>query len=113
MLFGGVFDPVHTGHLSIYRAIKKHYKFDKFFIVPSKNPPLKNHLPYADVKDRMLMLQLMFYCYQDVEISSYEIKNGKQKISYTIDTIKYFKKIYPDTTIYLLIGTDRYLDFKQ
>jgi nicotinate-nucleotide adenylyltransferase len=113
ILFGGVFDPVHIGHLSIYEAIKKHYKFDKFIIVPSKNPPLKSHQPYAFVWDRLMMLNLMFRKYRDIEISDYEIKQKHENISYTIDTLKYFHKKYPHTKFYFVVGTDRYLDFKK
>lgn len=113
MLFGGVFDPVHTGHLSIYKAIKKKYKFKKFIIIPSKNPPLKTHLPFATTKDRMTMLKLMFSHYQDVEISNYEIKQKDKSVSYTVNTIRYFKKLYPNALLYFVIGTDRYLDFKK
>lgn len=113
ILFGGVFDPVHTGHLSIYKTIKKHYQFQKFIIIPSKNPPLKTHLPFADCKDRMMMLRLMFRNCKDVEISDYEINQKNREISYTFNTLKYFKKLYPHATFYFIIGTDRYLDFKK
>jgi nicotinate-nucleotide adenylyltransferase len=113
VLFGGVFDPVHIGHLSIYQTIKKHYKFDKFIIIPSQNPPLKTHLPFAEARERFAMLNLMFSPYKDVIISNYEIKQSKHKVSYTIDTLKYFKKRYPKAQLYFVVGTDRYLDFKK
>jgi nicotinate-nucleotide adenylyltransferase len=113
MLFGGVFDPVHTGHLAIYKAIKKHFQFKKFIIIPSKKPPLKAHLPFASCKDRINMLKIMFYHCDDVEISDYEIKQRDGQVSYTINTLKYFKSLYPNEQLYFIVGTDRYLDFKK
>jgi nicotinate-nucleotide adenylyltransferase len=113
ILLGGVFDPVHIGHLLIYKTIKKHLQFKKFIIIPSKNPPLKDHQPYAPIADRINMLKLLFGRYRDIEISTHEVFVKNKIVSYTIDTLKYFHKKYPNAHLYFVIGSDRYLDFKQ
>jgi nicotinate-nucleotide adenylyltransferase len=113
VIFGGVFDPPHIGHLNIYLSIKKQFKFDKFYIVPSKIPPLKNHYAYASANDRRNMVKLMFNKYRDVEICDYELSKKTNKTSYSIDTIKYFKTKYPKDELFFAIGLDRYSDFQK
>ncbi|MDR0739282.1 MAG: nicotinate (nicotinamide) nucleotide adenylyltransferase [Mycoplasmataceae bacterium] len=112
VIFGGTFDPIHLGHLSVYKAIKKHYSPNKFIIVPSKKPPLKPYQPFANAQDRINMIKLLFNSYKDVMISNFEIEQKNNQISYTINTLKHFKKKYPKAQIYLVLGTDRYQDFK-
>jgi nicotinate-nucleotide adenylyltransferase len=113
VIFGGTFDPIHIGHLKIYLAIKKQFKFDKFLIIPSKVPPLKNHLAYASSQDRLMMIKLLFNKYKDVEIDQYEINQNDNRISYTFNTIRYLSKKYPNDKLFLVVGLDRYDDFKK
>jgi nicotinate-nucleotide adenylyltransferase len=113
IIFGGTFDPVHIGHLQIYLSIKEKLQFDKFIVVPTKNPPLKKQRPFASTKDRIAMLKLMFGKYKDIEINQYEVDQQSNDYSYTINTIKHFKKVYPNDKLFLVVGLDRYLDFKK
>jgi nicotinate-nucleotide adenylyltransferase len=113
VILGGTFDPIHLGHLHIYRAIKKQIPFDKFLIVPTKKPPLKTHQVYANAQDRLAMIKLMFKNHRDVEIEDYELTRKDNGISYTVNTIKYLSKKYPNAHLYFVVGLDRYLDFKQ
>ena len=46
-----------------------------------------------------------------MSISDFEIK--RQGISYTIDTVKYFKNKYPNDELYLLIGSDNLLKLSK
>jgi nicotinate-nucleotide adenylyltransferase len=113
VIFGGVFDPVHLGHLAVYQSVKQKINFDKFIIVPSKNPPLKKYQPFACGQDRMNMIKLLFKSYKDVDVCDFEINKKDNQTSYTINTLKYFRKKYPQAIFYFVVGTDRYLDFKQ
>jgi nicotinate-nucleotide adenylyltransferase len=113
VLFGGVFDPIHTGHLSIYKAIQKQIKPQQFIVIPSKNPPLKSHLPSASPEQRLVMCKLFFKNFNNVHVSDYEILSKNKKTSYAIDTVKYFHKKYPHAQLFFAIGTDRLLDFKK
>lgn len=113
VIFGGTFDPVHIGHLKIYLVVKKQLHFDKFLVVPSKHPPLKNNQAYASAEDRFMMTKLLFGKYKDVKIERYEIDKNDNKVSYTINTIRYLSKKYPNDKLFLVVGLDRYDDFKQ
>jgi nicotinate-nucleotide adenylyltransferase len=45
-LFGGSFDPIHSGHLAVARAADRKFNFDEIHFVPASRPPhkLKQHL---------------------------------------------------------------------
>ena len=37
-VFGGTFNPVHTGHIEIARHVHSQFNLDKILIMPSGNP---------------------------------------------------------------------------
>ena len=41
-LFGGTFDPVHTGHLIIAQSVLELSGLDTIIFIPSARPPHKN-----------------------------------------------------------------------
>ena len=45
-LFGGSFDPIHNGHLSVARAADRRFNFDEIHFIAASRPPhkLKQHL---------------------------------------------------------------------
>jgi nicotinate-nucleotide adenylyltransferase len=75
--------------------------------IPSGNPPHKNN-DIAESNHRMAMVNLATSLNPFFEVSSIELKRtGK---SYTIDTIKEIKDIYPNDELYFIIGSDSLLD---
>jgi len=110
IIFGGTFDPVHNGHLRIASFSAKKFSA-KVIFVPNKAPRWKE--PLTDIKHRKAMLELAL---KDVdfeyEISDYEI-NKDDDINYSIDTVRYFKSIYPKDKLYFLIGADQVNQFDK
>ena len=52
-VFGGTFNPVHTGHIEIARHVHSQFNIDKILIMPSGNPSsYKDTSLIADAKDR-------------------------------------------------------------
>lgn len=110
IIFGGSFDPIHNGHIKIAKRAFKKVKADKLFFVPCNNHPHDKRIS-ANNEDRIKMLKLGIQGYPRFEICDFEIK--RNEISYSIDTINYFKEYYGDYQIYLLIGYDQLLKFKK
>lgn len=102
-LFGGSFDPVHSAHVAVVRTAKSALQLDKLFIIPCQQQALKPHsaLPGAD---RLAMLHFAFDKEEKVFISTLELSHSGP--SYTIDTLRYFKKEYPDDRLFLIVGAD-------
>lgn len=102
-MFGGSFDPVHVGHMAVARAAKA-FGLDKVIFIPTGNMPHKSGCA-ATADQRADMLRLAIED-EDFLISDYEIK--RREVSYSADTIEYFKSIYKNDEIYFIIGDDSY-----
>ncbi|MFH1823989.1 MAG: nicotinate-nucleotide adenylyltransferase [Candidatus Firestonebacteria bacterium] len=104
-LFGGTFDPIHTGHLIAAEDIFRILKLDKIIFVPTGVPPHKSCKNITQAKHRFAMVKLAIKGNQKFSISNYEIK-GKEK-AYSIDTVRYFKKrLGSSVKLYFIIGSD-------
>ena len=106
-ILGGTFDPVHLGHLSIAKKALEELALDKLIIVPAKLQPFKMDVPVTIGKHRLEMLKLAFEGLERVTVSDYEL--NQNEVSYTINTLNAFKKKYPDSEIWFLLGTDSFL----
>ena len=82
--------------------------------VPSNISPLKETATsYYQISNqqRLELVKSAINEYSRFKIDLIEIVNGG--ISYTIDTIRHFKEVYPNEELYLLIGGDQALKLKQ
>lgn len=107
-LYGGTFDPVHNAHLELAQVAYNYGKLDKVIFVPAGVPPHK-HKVYANAIHRYNMLMLAIRGINYFEISKYELEKIEEP-SYTVNTIKHFKQIYPFAKICLVLGYDTFLD---
>jgi nicotinate-nucleotide adenylyltransferase len=105
-LFGGTFNPIHYGHLLLAEISYDEFKLDKVIFIPSGQPPHK--LESGFKIHRYNMVKLAIGKNKHFMVSDYEIK--KNTITYTYDTIKYFKQKYYGHDIYFLIGLDLLLE---
>ncbi|MEJ2054863.1 MAG: nicotinate (nicotinamide) nucleotide adenylyltransferase [Calditrichaceae bacterium] len=108
-LFGGTFDPVHLGHTIVAEWMLYKCRLDEIFFVPNFIHPFAKRDDISPPDDRLAMLKLAIHGFPYFSISDYELK--KDKVSYTIDTIRYFKGQFPDAEIYYLIGSDNVREF--
>jgi len=105
-LFGGTFNPPHIGHYLIAKEVIKQYGISKVFFIPAYIPPHKNIADIINAKHREKMVKLLINNEKDLKFFDYELK--RKKISYTIDTVKYFLKKYPGKKIYFIAGSDAF-----
>ncbi|MFA5236201.1 MAG: nicotinate (nicotinamide) nucleotide adenylyltransferase, partial [Bacilli bacterium] len=102
LLFGGTFDPIHLGHLGLLRIVKEKLAIDEVILLPTKQPPWKSEM--APIEHRLAMLQLALSG-TGYEVNPYEIE--RSGVNYTIDTVLHFKSLYPNDSLYYLIGADQ------
>ena len=109
-IFGGSFDPVHKGHLKLAQAALEELNLDQVIFVPCRQNPLKvgngrdrslHHSSEARVRFLKLAVKKASPRFS---VSLCELRRGG--LSYTVDTLSYFKKRYPKDTLYFLSGAD-------
>ncbi len=103
-IFGGSFDPVHYGHLLLAESCREQLNLDKVFFVPAGIPPHKRETRLTPAVHRLAMLELAIAGEADFEICRYEI--DRSEISYTVDTLRWFRGQFPEAELYLLVGAD-------
>lgn len=108
-IFGGSFDPIHIGHLIIAQHALIELNLKKLIFIPANLSPFKENNK-ASAEQRYEMTRLAIIDNPNFEVSDIEIKRGG--ISYTIDTIYYFKSLYPDKDYYFIMGLDAYRGLK-
>ncbi|MDR3013079.1 MAG: nicotinate-nucleotide adenylyltransferase [Chitinispirillales bacterium] len=109
-ILGGVFDPVHCGHLSIAVLAREYFGLDKIIFIPSGIPPHKFDVTTSS-DDRLNMLKLALDGIDGCEIWEGEIRRGGY--SYTIDTLKELGDIYGGAEFYFIVGTDNLTDIPK
>jgi nicotinate-nucleotide adenylyltransferase len=103
-ILGGTFDPIHSGHLILAEQLKEELNLEKVIFIPSANPPHKENHRVSSSKDRLKMVKIAIRDNPDFLISDIELKRkGK---SYTIDTLTRFLKLYKDSELFFLLGSD-------
>jgi len=110
-ILGGTFNPVHTGHLELGRQFAALLGLDKILLIPTCVPPHKSNEGVASFAHRFAMCKLA--CGDDPLFSVSDIENKRQGVSYTVDTLDTAAREHPGAKLYLLVGSDMLLIFKQ
>jgi len=106
-IYGGTFDPIHTGHLITAQSVCEMRKLGKIIFIPSFISPHKTDRISSSPKHRLNMLKLAIKGIPSFDYSDLEIKN--ENISYTIDTVRKLKSTYKN--VELIIGYDNLITF--
>ncbi|MFT5207454.1 MAG: nicotinate-nucleotide adenylyltransferase [Candidatus Omnitrophota bacterium] len=104
-VYGGSFDPVHSGHIKLIRAAQKALKLNMIIIMPTSQNPLKKQAANASANQRLSMARLAFGGIKDVKICGYEAK--RKPPAFSINSIKYLRKRWGQKAEYYFIaGSD-------
>lgn len=109
-IYGGTFNPPHSGHVHLARTLAQALGLERVLIIPANLPPHKQAHELASGADRMEMCRLAFPD-EPFEISGLELSRGGK--SYTCDTLAALQKQYGNAEFYLFMGTDMLLSFHQ
>ena len=107
--YGGTFNPIHMGHIGVCRQAIKQLKLNSLHVVPTFIPPHKASPDLAAGEDRLAMCRLAVQELPGAVADDYELTRGG--VSYSIDTMRHMKTVYPEDDFYLIMGTDNYLTF--
>ena len=101
---------MHNAHIDIPLKIKSHFKLDKIIYVPTGTSPVGKAFK-ANKSDRLKMLENVIARDKSLSIDDYELKSSD--ISYSFNTLKYFKELYPPSKLRLIIGEDNFMSFTK
>ena len=102
-IFGGAFDPVHKGHTRSLKYISDLKIIDEIQVIPNYASPHNKEIQ-TDEKHRLKMLEIAFKEIKNIKLNDIELKNKNK--SYTYETLKCLKEIYPEQHLSLIIGLD-------
>ncbi|HEX7175997.1 MAG TPA: nicotinate-nucleotide adenylyltransferase [Pyrinomonadaceae bacterium] len=87
-LYGGSFDPVHLGHLTVARSLTELFALDEVLFIPAHVAPHKRGRRVAPALDRHAMLALATQDEPRFRISTVELDAPERP--YTVETLAHF-----------------------
>ncbi|HSK70915.1 MAG TPA: nicotinate-nucleotide adenylyltransferase [Pyrinomonadaceae bacterium] len=106
--YGGSFDPIHCGHLTIAREITDLFELDEFWFIPAFRAPHKMDKKVTSPFCRYAMLALATNHEPKIKISTIEL-NAPEK-PFTFETQTKLKTELPDAEIFFVIGADSWTE---
>jgi nicotinate-nucleotide adenylyltransferase len=110
-IFGGTFDPIHTGHMRAAKAAARRFRLDRILFIPSGTPPHKLRDRLTPFPHRYAMVALACGADRRFVPSLLEAPKGDRKPHYSIETVQRLKRrLRTRDRIFFLIGADAFLD---
>ena len=103
-VFGGSFDPVHLGHLTIAQDAVEQLELNRLIFVPAAVPPHKQGHTLAEGRHRLTMLQMATEGNLSFEVSDMELQRGG--VSYTFDTMTHIQADHSSAELFFIVGLD-------
>ncbi|MCQ2389994.1 MAG: nicotinate (nicotinamide) nucleotide adenylyltransferase [Kiritimatiellae bacterium] len=109
-IFGGSFNPIHSGHLGIALKALSDWSLDRLYVVPARVSPFKTDAPpdqvtagFTDVQ-RLTMVEAA--CAADPRLVPWTIELDRGGVSYAIDTVRAARERHPEAEVFFVIGED-------
>lgn len=111
VIFGGSFDPIHTGHVALAKeVIDKNIADEVWFMVSPLNPH-KQDRELTDENQRLQMVEIAVEGERGLSACDFEFKMPRP--SYTLHTLEALEREYPERSFSLLIGADNWEKFDK
>ena len=103
-VFGGSFDPIHTGHLLVAQIAGEAIGADHVRLIPAGEQPLKRGQHRASPDHRVAMTALAIEGTAGLVLDRCEI--DRDGPSFTVDTLRDLRSRFPRASLSLLLGSD-------
>jgi nicotinate-nucleotide adenylyltransferase len=108
-VLGGTFDPFHMGHLIAAQDVVEALDLDHLILVPAADPPHKEaeELTPGALRIRMIRAGVE----EDRRFSVSDIELRREGVSFTVDTLRGLRELYPESSLFLIVGADQWRTF--
>lgn len=107
-VFGGTFDPPHTGHLVVAGEVYEKAKLDRLLFVPAGEPPHKSRsLTSPFIRGAMVEAAIR----TDPRFQVCDAELQRPGPSYMVDTLAGLAETHPEWSLSLVIGADQVEQF--
>ena len=111
-IYGGSFNPIHTGHISLAQHILSAARLDGVWLVVSPQNPLKaGNGSLIDDEVRLRLARKALEGVSGISVSDCEFHMPRP--SYMWHTLRHLSETNPDVSFTLIIGADNWLDFDR
>ena len=111
-LFGGSFNPIHTGHTRLAQALLRQGWVEEMWILVSPLNPLKQgNTDLLNDQARLRLAQLAVEGKNGIHVSDFEMRLPRP--SYMVKTLECLRQDRPKDEFILVIGADNWLRFPQ
>ncbi len=113
-LFGGTFDPIHSGHVQAVLTAADSHGIERVLVIPSGNPPHKPDQCRASYAHRYRMVELACEADPRLEPSRLEEPLATGQANYSIDTIRRVQSLTGSVNrVGFIIGVDALAEVEQ
>lgn len=110
-IFGGSFNPIHTGHAVLLSWLARNAGLDRIWIMVSPQNPLKDGNSNVADTHRLRMAEMVASRIEGITTSAFEFTLPRP--SYTYATLRALQEKFPDDEFALIIGADNWLLFDR
>ncbi|HEX8649685.1 MAG TPA: nicotinate-nucleotide adenylyltransferase [Pyrinomonadaceae bacterium] len=108
-LYGGSFDPVHAGHITVARRLLKLFALDSVLFIPAHVAPHKRETRVTPALQRYAMLVLATQGEAQLKVSSIEIDAPERP--YTVDTLSRLQtELGREAQLFFIMGADSWME---
>lgn len=103
-VLGGTFDPVHSGHLYIAKAISEIFSLDRVLFMVANEPPHKRprYISESSIRYAMVVLALL----DESDLLACDLELLRDGPSYTIETLRRLRDDHPGDEFCFIGGSD-------
>jgi nicotinate-nucleotide adenylyltransferase len=106
-VFGGTFDPVHSGHLRAAECAREEARLDRVLFLPSGRPPHRE-ATLASAFERYARVSLATAGNAAFAASDLELRRDGP--SYTFETLLELRRQRPQSDLFLILGSDAFAE---
>ncbi len=106
--YGGSFDPLHNGHLTIAHRLSEVFELDEFVFIPAFHAPHKKDKKPTSPFHRFAMLCLATNNEPHIKVSKMELDAPHRP--YSVETLTHLKNELTDAQIFFVMGADSWTD---